>query len=96
MVSKKQSEEHHQLYFGEKVQNMKNQLDLSYPISEGIIKNWEDMQLIWNYAFEEVGCRGSGESILITEPIMNPLKNREKMGEMLFETFNFERVQIGI
>ena len=27
---------------------------------------------------------------------MNPVKNREKMGEILFEQFGWERLQVGI
>jgi actin-related protein 2 len=32
----------------------------------------------------------------MTEAIMNPLKNREKMLEVLFEKFGFKEVQVGI
>jgi actin-related protein 2 len=34
--------------------------------------------------------------IFMTEPILNPSKNREKMAEMLFEKFEFESMQVGV
>ena len=34
--------------------------------------------------------------ILMTEAALNPHKNREKMCEILFEKFEFDKVQIGI
>jgi len=34
--------------------------------------------------------------ILMTEAAMNPQKNREKMCEILFEKFGFDKVQIGV
>lgn len=29
-------------------------LELSHPLEEGIIKNWDDMELIWEYGFKKV------------------------------------------
>ena len=35
-------------------------------------------------------------AIMMTEPVLNPVKNREKMTEVLFEKYGFDRMQIGI
>jgi actin-related protein len=32
----------------------------------------------------------------MTEPSMNPKQNREKMAEIHFEKFGFDRIQVGI
>jgi len=32
------------------------------------------------------------ETIMMTEAVMNPTKNREKMAEILFESFGFGRM----
>ena len=32
----------------------------------------------------------------MTEAVLNPIKNREKMAEIIFEQFGFNRLQIGI
>ncbi|KAF8004803.1 hypothetical protein HF325_000260 [Metschnikowia pulcherrima] len=53
-------------------------LQISYPMENGIIKNWEDMEHLWDYAFyERMKVSTPGQKILLTEPPMNPLKNRE-------------------
>jgi actin-related protein 2 len=28
--------------------------ELSFPLEEGMVKNWEDMELIWDYGFKKV------------------------------------------
>jgi actin-related protein 2 len=28
--------------------------ELSFPLEEGIVKNWDDMELIWDYGFKKV------------------------------------------
>ena len=30
----------------------RSMLELSYPLKEGIVQNWDDMELIWDYAFK--------------------------------------------
>jgi len=32
----------------------------------------------------------------LTEPILNPKKNKEKMAEVMFEKFNFPCIQVGV
>lgn len=31
----------------------RSNLEVSYPISNGIVKNWEDMKHVWDHAFED-------------------------------------------
>ena len=71
-------------------------LELNHPVEEGIVKDWGDMELIWEYAFEKMGIKYPSASILMTEAVMNPVSNRIKMAEILFEKFRFGRMQIGI
>jgi len=28
--------------------------ELSFPLEEGMVKNWEDMELIWDYGFKKL------------------------------------------
>ena len=67
-------------------------LEIKYPLIEGKIKDWDDMELIWNYCFDEklkLPSNKLDKKILLTEPALNPKKNREKMGEIMFEKFGF-------
>lgn len=72
-------------------------LQISYPMENGIVKNWEDMQHLWDYTFfEKLKINPQGQKILLTEPPMNPLKNREKMCEVMFERYGFGGVYVAI
>ena len=31
--------------------DLRHQLDISYPVSNGIVQNWEDMGHVWDHAF---------------------------------------------
>jgi actin-related protein 2 len=39
---------------GDEAAPCRSLLELSHPLEEGIIKNWEDMELIWEYGFRKV------------------------------------------
>jgi actin-related protein len=72
-------------------------LQISYPMENGIVKNWEDMQHLWDYTFfEKLQINPQGQKILLTEPPMNPLKNREKMAEVMFDRYGFGGVYVAI
>lgn len=66
-------------------------------MENGIIKNWEDMEHLWDYSFyERLKEDTTGKKVLLTEPPMNPLKNREKMCDVMFEKYNFGGVYVAI
>lgn len=72
-------------------------LDCHYPVEEGIVKNWEDMIHLWNYTFyEKLGIEPAQHKILLTEPPMNPLQNRKKLCETMYETYGFDQVNVSI
>jgi hypothetical protein len=49
-----------------------------------LYRNWEDMCHVWDYTFgpEKMNISPQECKILLTEPPMNPTKNREKMIEV--------------
>ncbi|XP_054432927.1 actin-related protein T1 [Pteronotus mesoamericanus] len=64
-------------------------LNLHYPIERGLVTGWEDMEKLWKYLFEwELGVKSCQQPVLMTEPSLNPRETREKMAEVMFETFN--------
>lgn len=66
-------------------------------MENGIVKKWDDMQHLWNYTFyEKMKIDPTGRKILLTEPPMNPLKNREKMAEVMLEGYGFGGVYVAI
>ncbi|CAO3637586.1 unnamed protein product [Cunninghamella echinulata] len=38
---------------GDEAATLRNILQMSYPMENGIIRNWEDMRHVWNYTFDE-------------------------------------------
>src|SRR5271170_6216028 len=66
-------------------------------MENGIVKKWDDMQHLWDFTFfEKMNIDTTGRKILLTEPPMNPLKNREQMCEVMFERYQFGGVYVAI
>ena len=66
-------------------------------MENGIVRRWDDMEHLWDYTFaEKLKINPSGRKILLTEPPMNPLKNRERMCEVMFERYDFGGVYVAI
>lgn len=55
------------------------------------------MEKIWHHTFyNELRIAPEEHSIIITEPVLNPKANREKMAMILFETFAVPAINISI
>ncbi|RUP43128.1 actin family, partial [Jimgerdemannia flammicorona] len=82
---------------GEEAAALRAILQMSYPMTNGIINNWEDMRHLWNYTFDEkLKVNPRDAKILLTEPPMNPKANREKMAQVMFEEYGFQGVYVAI
>ena len=88
------------LMIGAEASESRALLDISYPMENGIIRNWDDMTKLWEYTFkDQLGLNDSefiDSKILLTEPPLNPKANREKMCEIMFEHFGFESVYVAV
>ena len=77
------------LMIGDEVTPVRSMLELSYPMEEGIIKNAEDMNLLWDYVLNiKLGIDKENfkdRKLLMTEAPNNPDRNKEVMAEILFE-----------
>ncbi|EGG15134.1 hypothetical protein DFA_09958 [Cavenderia fasciculata] len=62
-------------------------IELEYPIDGRVIKDWDGMQKIWEYAFDKLQVDSEEHAVLLTEPPLNPMATREKMVQVMFETF---------
>ena len=82
---------------GDDAAAVRHSLECSYPVENGIVKNWEDMEHLWNYTFwEKMKINPADHKILLTEPPQNPKSNRIKIVEKMFETYNFAAANVSI
>jgi len=92
-------------YIGEEAQQKRGILLLKYPLEHGIVQNWDDMEKVWRHTFDNelrmvVGDENEADEdcqgVLLTEAPMNPKDNRERMTQIMFETFNVRRFYVAI
>jgi len=85
------------IMFGQEAAEMRNFLQVTQPMEHGIVKNWNDMKLLWDYTFsEKLKIDPRGRRIILTEPPLNPKANRQRMAQVMFEEYGFEGVYIAV
>lgn len=81
---------------GEEATKARAVLDLSYPVNEGLVKNFEDMAHVWNYGFEKMGVKAKESKLLLTEPVFNPKNTRMEIAQLIFEKYQFTEAQLQV
>ncbi|KAL9620952.1 MAG: hypothetical protein Q9160_004605 [Pyrenula sp. 1 TL-2023] len=76
-------------FIGRKAEELRGLLKIRYPLEHGIVTDWDDMERIWQFVYEqELKTLSEEHPVLLTEPPLNPKRNRDIAAQILFEQFN--------
>jgi actin-related protein len=86
-----------EIYIGDEAQDLRGVLNLKFPIKSGIVEDWDIMNKVWEFCFQnELRAEPSEHRVMLTEAPNNPKANREKMTEIMFETHNVAGLYVAI
>lgn len=88
------------IMLGDETLGVGHLLEMSYPISNGIIQNMDEMCLLWDYAFfsklNQTADSLKSRRLMMSEPPSFSTRARTKIYETLFEKYQFDSVQSGV
>uniref|UniRef100_H0WBR6 Uncharacterized protein n=1 Tax=Cavia porcellus TaxID=10141 RepID=H0WBR6_CAVPO len=75
-------------FLGNDAQKKRERLILQYPISRGDVTSWDNLEKIWHHSFYQVlNIPPEEYPLMMTEPPLNSTSTRERVCQILFETF---------
>ncbi|OIT20878.1 actin-7 [Nicotiana attenuata] len=84
-------------YIGEEARYRRFYFSPRYPIEDGIIRDRDDMEKIWHHTFyNELAVAPEEHPVLLTDAPFKPKANREKMTQIIFESFNVPAMYVAI
>ena len=63
-------------------EKMSENLDLNYPIRNGVVNDWDSIEKVWQYCFTNLNLNPSNCRVLLTEAAAYELSNIDKMIEI--------------
>lgn len=76
------------VYVGDEAMAKCRVLALTHPVERGLVTQWDDMEKLWHHAlYKKLRIAPEEHNVFLTEPPFNPKANRERMTEIMFETF---------
>ena len=84
-------------YFGDEAVCNSSFLNLRSVVERGVVRDWDGLEKLLSHTFMNL-LRVSPEEcdVLITEPVLNPKSNRERLFQLFFESFNVRRFCVEI
>ena len=64
--------------------------ELVYPLRRGVVESWEGLESLLHYAlYTQLGwVAGEEGPVLVAEPVLTSRAERERLAQLMFETFN--------
>jgi actin-related protein 2 len=82
---------------GDECAKYRAMLETSMPVENGIVKDWEGMGHLWDYTFyERMKINPQDHKVMLTEPPMNPTRNKKLMCENMLEKYQFQATKVSI
>lgn len=81
---------------GDEASELRAMLEVTYPMDNGIVRSWDDMKIVWEHTWEKLEIDPTECKVLLTEPPMNPNKNRERLMTEMFETYGFQGIYVAV
>ena len=84
-------------YIGQEALEKMGIAEVREPIEKGIIKDWDEMEQIWNHMlYNELRHLPDEHNIILTDQPSNTPENRGKMAQIMFEKFNIPGLYISM
>jgi hypothetical protein len=69
---------------------------MSYPVQRGVVTNWEDLEALLRHTYDnELRVAPEDHAVMLTESAQNPKAHRERLTQIMFETFNVPGMLLG-
>ncbi|KAG2374697.1 hypothetical protein C9374_010441 [Naegleria lovaniensis] len=100
VARRKSGSGNHDVFVGDDAMKRKKDkvdLEMKYPIQQGLVIHWDDMERIWHYTFDQaLGSSSEEHPVVLTETPLNPKVNREKMTQIMLETFSVPALYVAV
>jgi len=85
-------------FIGQIAEDNRGLMAVKYPMEHGIVTDWGDMERIWSHIYGkgQLSTFKEEHPVLLTEAPLNPFKNRERMAEIFFESFNVPALYVSV
>ena len=86
-----------QVFVGGEVISKRGILQVTHPIKRGKICDWDRMEKIWHHTFyNELRVAPEDQPLIMTDKPLTDKTDREKMAEIMFETFNVPLFHVSV
>ncbi|XP_072904658.1 actin-like protein 7B [Hemitrygon akajei] len=94
-MSAKTGDNRQENFVGEELTTSVPKLKVVNPVKRGIVVDWDGVEAIWAYIFHKaMKIPPEDHAVMVVDTPLSPATNREKMAEILFETFSIPAMHV--